>query len=46
MFLIRDEGRSARLVNSLTLRVILTAITLALVAWGFFSGQLTSHVTW
>lgn len=45
-FLVRDEGRGTRLVNALSLRVGLTAITLALVAWGFYSGQLVSHVSW
>lgn len=45
-FLVRDEGRGSRLVNALTLRVILASATLALVAWGFYSGQLVSHVTW
>ncbi|WP_437879635.1 twin transmembrane helix small protein [Pseudomonas sp. LRF_L74] len=46
VFLVRDESRSSRLLTSLTLRVVLTLITLALIAWGFFSGQLTPHVTW
>jgi len=45
-FLVKDEGRSSRLVNALTLRVILATLTLALIAWGFYSGELTSHVTW
>ncbi|EAA3799141.1 MULTISPECIES: twin transmembrane helix small protein [Pseudomonas] len=45
-FLVRDEGRGSRLVNALTLRVILASVTLALIAWGFYSGQLVSHVTW
>ena len=39
-FLVRDEGRSSRLVTALSVRVTLTAITLALIAWGFYSGQL------
>ncbi|TXI27411.1 MAG: twin transmembrane helix small protein [Aquipseudomonas alcaligenes] len=45
-FLVRDEGRGLRVVNSLSIRVVLTAITVALIAWGFYSGQLVSHVTW
>ncbi|MEO4047983.1 twin transmembrane helix small protein [Pseudomonas sp. CAU 1711] len=45
-FLVKDEGRGSRLVNALTVRVILAAVTLALIAWGFYSGQLVSHVTW
>jgi len=45
-FLVKDEGRTSRVVNALTVRVSLTALTVALVAWGFYSGQLVSHVTW
>lgn len=45
-FLVRDQGRGSRLVNALTLRALLAGATLALVAWGFYSGQLVSHVTW
>ena len=45
-FLVRDEGRGLRVVNSLSVRVVLTAITVALIAWGFYSCQLVSHVTW
>ena len=45
-FLVKDEGRTSRVVNSLTVRVVLTGLTVALITWGFYSGQLTSHVTW
>lgn len=45
-FLVKDEGRGSRVVNSLSLRVILTAVTVALIAWGFYSGQLASHAPW
>lgn len=45
-FLVKDEGRGSRVVNALTIRVILAAATLALITWGFFSGQLVSHATW
>ncbi|MCY1345461.1 hypothetical protein D9M68_168140 [compost metagenome] len=45
-FLVKDEGRSSRVVNALTVRVILAALTLALIAWGFYSGQFVSQVTW
>lgn len=45
-FLVKDEGRTSRVVNALTVRVSLTALTVALIAWGFYSGQLVSHVTW
>ena len=44
--LFKDEGHGSRVVNSLSVRVILTALTVALIAWGFYSGQLVSHVTW
>lgn len=45
-FLVKDEGHGTRVVNALTVRVILTSITVALIAWGFYSGQLTSSVAW
>lgn len=45
-FLVKDEGRGSRVVKSLSVRVSLTALTVALIAWGFYSGQLASHVTW
>lgn len=46
VFLVKDKGRGSRVVNSLSVRVTLTAITVALIAWGFYSGQLVSHATW
>ncbi|WP_137886091.1 twin transmembrane helix small protein [Pseudomonas sp. 2FE] len=45
-FLVKDQGHSSRLVNALTVRVTLAALTLALIAWGFYSGQLVSHAPW
>ncbi len=45
-FLVKDEGKTSRVVNALTVRVTLTALTVALITWGFYSGQLVSHVTW
>jgi hypothetical protein len=45
-FLVKDEGKSNRLVKALTVRVTLAAITLGLVTWGFYSGQLVSHAPW
>lgn len=45
-FLVKDDSRGTRVVNALTVRVVLTAITVALIAWGFYSGQLVSHATW
>ena len=45
-FLVKHEGKTSRVVNTLTVRVTLTGLTVALIAWGFYSGQLVSHVTW
>lgn len=45
-FLVKDQGHGSRVVNSLTVRVVLAATTLALVAWGFYSGELNSHAPW
>ena len=45
-FLVKDEGHSSRLVNALTVRIILTGLTVGLIAWGFYSGQLTSSASW
>ncbi|HSX88365.1 MAG TPA: twin transmembrane helix small protein [Pseudomonas sp.] len=45
-FLVKDESQTSRVVNSLTVRVVLSALTVALIAWGFYSGQLVSQVPW
>ena len=45
-FLVKDEGHGTRVVDALTVRVLLTSITVGLIAWGFYSGQLTSSATW
>ena len=34
---------ATRLLKALTVRVTLAALTLALITWGFYSGQLVSH---
>ncbi|PKL95464.1 MAG: DUF2909 domain-containing protein [Gammaproteobacteria bacterium HGW-Gammaproteobacteria-9] len=39
-FLVRDEGRTSRVVTALFIRVSLSALTVALIGWGFYSGQL------
>jgi hypothetical protein len=46
VFLVKDDDQSSRVVNALTVRVILAALTIALISWGFYSGQLVSHVPW
>ncbi|MCW3150485.1 twin transmembrane helix small protein [Stutzerimonas stutzeri] len=40
VFLVKDEGRSSRVVTALFIRVTLTALTVLLIGWGFWSGQL------
>ena len=34
-FLVKDEGRRSRVLTALFVRVSLTALTVALIAWGF-----------
>jgi hypothetical protein len=41
-FLVKDEGRTSRLAYALTLRVTLAALIVALMLWGFLSGQLAA----
>ncbi|MDF2487987.1 MAG: hypothetical protein K0S77_609 [Pseudomonas sp.] len=43
VFLVKDDGDSTRLLKALTVRVTLAALTLALITWGLYSGQLVSH---
>ncbi|MGN8274719.1 twin transmembrane helix small protein [Pseudomonas sp. SMN5] len=45
-FLVKDGRESNRLVIALAVRVSLAAVTVGLIAWGFFSGQLVSHAPW
>jgi hypothetical protein len=45
-FLVKDESNSHRLLIALTVRVSLAVITVGLIAWGFFSGQLISSAPW
>lgn len=45
-FLVKDDSSSNRLVIALSVRVALAAVTVGLIAWGFFSGQLVSQVPW
>lgn len=40
VFLVKDEGRSSRVVTALFIRVTLTALTVVLIGWGFWSGEL------
>lgn len=45
-FLVKDDSSSNRLVIALSVRVTLAVITVGLMAWGFYSGQLVSHAPW
>jgi len=45
-FLVKDDASSTRLLKALTVRVTCAAITLALIAYGYFSGQLIYHTPW
>ncbi|MBV4486191.1 twin transmembrane helix small protein [Pseudomonas sp. SWRI153] len=45
-FLVKDDASSNRLVIALSVRVALAAVTVGLIAWGFYSGQLVSHAPW
>ncbi|TVT82234.1 twin transmembrane helix small protein [Pseudomonas sp. H3(2019)] len=45
-FLVKDDSSSKRLVTALSVRVGLAALTVGLIAWGFFSGQLVSSAPW
>ncbi|SEM64322.1 Protein of unknown function [Pseudomonas sp. ok272] len=45
-FLVKDDASSNRLAIALSVRVSLAAVTVGLIAWGFFSGQLVSHAPW
>lgn len=42
-FLVKDESRSSRVADALTLRVAIAVALLALVIWGLLSGRLPAH---
>ncbi|RAU48444.1 MULTISPECIES: twin transmembrane helix small protein [unclassified Pseudomonas] len=45
-FLVKDDSPSTRLLKALTVRVICASVTLALIAYGYFSGELVWHPPW
>lgn len=45
-FLVKDQGRTSRVLGALAVRVTLAALIVALMAYGFYSGQLVPQVTW
>lgn len=42
-FLAKDNGKSNRVVTSLTTRVILSITLIGLLLFGYFTGQITPH---
>lgn len=46
VFLMKDQGRTRRTLHSLGVRVSLAAALVAVIAWGFYSGQLRSKAPW
>ncbi|GGE63993.1 hypothetical protein GCM10011533_15540 [Streptosporangium jomthongense] len=44
-FLIKDGGRTKRVVNSLTVRVLLSVLLLAVILLSLWQGSLTLHPT-
>jgi hypothetical protein len=46
VFLMKDQGGTRRTLRSLGIRVSLALALLAVVAWGFYTGQLHSKAPW
>ena len=45
-FLMKDQGRTRRTLHSRGVRVTLAAALVAVIAYGFYSGQLRSKAPW
>jgi uncharacterized membrane protein len=45
-FMMRDPAGSRRMANGLMVRVIISAILVLLILFGFLSGQLHTHAPW
>ena len=45
-FLMKDQGSTRRTLHSLGIRVTLAAALVAVIAYGFYSGQLRSKAPW
>lgn len=45
-FLVTDRSGSARLVNSLTARITLTALIMLIIVIAWLHGDITSHAPW
>lgn len=46
VFLVKDQGRTRRTLNSLGIRVTLAVTLVAVICYGFYSGQLRSKAPW
>ncbi len=45
-FLIKDQGKTMRTVNSLGVRLAIAAAMMGLLIYGFYSGELGSKAPW
>lgn len=45
-FLLKDQGNTRRTLNSLGLRISLAAAMMALIGYGFYTGELRSKAPW
>jgi hypothetical protein len=45
-FLLKDQGTTRRTLNSLGLRISLAAAMMALIGYGFYTGELRSKAPW
>ena len=45
-FLMKDQGKTKRTLNSLGIRIVLAASLLAVVTYGLVTGQLKSNAPW
>lgn len=45
-FMLRDQGRTHRTVNSLIIRVGIAALLILVLLYGFYTGDLAMHAPW
>lgn len=45
-FLLTDQSGSSRLIRSLTVRIILTLLLMAVITLAWFQGNISHHVPW
>jgi purine-cytosine permease-like protein len=46
VFLMKDQGSTKRTLHSLGVRVSLAMALVAVIAWGFYTGELRSKAPW